>query len=126
MLAAQLLSAAGCRCRTRPGPVDADRTGQGNALQTRADGGTLLVSGAAHRVPWARHAQAAVLSLADGRLALLDLRGAPGVTLQPHANPAGLPSDTLVMTDVRCIAVAAHRQPWRSRCGRWARPRAAR
>lgn len=114
MLAAQLLSQAGLPVPDpAEGPLTLIEQGQGNALQVRVDGGTLVVSGAAHRVPWARHAQAAVLSLADGRLTLLDLRGAPGVTLQPHANPAGLPSDTLVMTDARCTAVAAHGQPWR-------------
>jgi len=114
MLAAQLLSHAGLPVPDpAEGPLTLIEQGQGNALQARADGNALFVSGAAHRVPWARHAQAAVLSMTDGRLALLDLRGTPGVTLQPHANPAGLPSDTLVMTDARCIAVAAHGQPWR-------------
>jgi acyl-CoA dehydrogenase len=112
MVAAQLLSAPACRCPD--GPVDADRTrpGQRTADPCADGGGAAFVSGTAHGVPWARHAQAAVLSLADGRLALLDLRGAPGVTVQPHADTAGLPADTLVLADARCVAaVAAHPLP---------------
>jgi acyl-CoA dehydrogenase len=109
MVAAQLLSQAGLP--VPDGPLTLIEQGQGNTLQAAGDGAVVHVSGTAHRVPWARHAQGAVLSLRDGRLALLDLRGGPGVTLQPHANHAGLPADTLVFSHARCVAVARNPTP---------------
>lgn len=89
MVAAQLLSLAGLPIPD--GPLTLVEQGQGNDL--RVDGNRL--SGTAHRVPWARHAVAVLASLTDGRIALLALRGAPGVTIEPASNHAGLPSDTL-------------------------------
>lgn len=109
MVAAQLLSVAGLP--VPDGPLTLLEQGQGNELTVRDHGGALFVSGTAHGVPWARHAVAAVLSLRDGRLALLDLRGAAAVTVQPHVDTAGLPSDTLVLVDARCVAAAPHPLP---------------
>lgn len=109
MVAAQLLSLAGLP--VPDGPLTLIEQGQGNTLQARGDGAVVHLGGSAHRVPWARHAQAAVVSLRDGRLALADLRGGPGVTLQPQANHAGLPADTLVFNNARCVAVAANPLP---------------
>ena len=105
MVAAMLASLAGFDIP--PGPLTLIEQGQGNALQV--DGHTL--SGTAHAVPWARHASAALVSLADGRLALLPLQGANCVTLQPHGNHAGLPSDTLVLQRAEFTAVAANPLP---------------
>ncbi|MEN9631127.1 MAG: hypothetical protein RJA10_4355 [Pseudomonadota bacterium] len=112
MVAAQLLSQAGLP--VPDGPLTLIEQGQGNTLQAAGDGAVVQVSGAAHRVPWARHAQGAVLSLRDGRLALLDLRDmtqGPAVTLQPHANHAGLSADTVVFNQARCVAVARNPTP---------------
>ncbi len=104
MVAAQLASLAGFPIPD--GPLTLIEQGQGNQL-TVADGdGLATLSGTAHAVPWARHAKAALVSLQDGRVALLDLQGAPGVQVQPHANHAGLPSDTLVLQQARLQAVA--------------------
>ena len=106
MVAAQLASLAGFPIPD--GPLTLIEQGQGNQL-TAADGdGLATISGTAHAVPWARHAKAALVSLKDGRVALLDLQGAPGVQVQPHANHAGLPSDTLVLQQARLQAVAAN------------------
>ncbi len=91
------------------GPLTLIEQGQGNQLRVEPAGGPAdapTLSGTAHAVPWARHASAALVSLADGRLALLPLRGAAGVTLQPQVNHAGLPSDTLVLQQARLQAVA--------------------
>jgi acyl-CoA dehydrogenase len=104
MVAAQLAALAGFELPD--GPVTLIEQGCGNALQV--DG--TKVSGTAHAVPWARHATAALVSLADGRVAWLDLRG-PGVQIDPHANTAGLPSDTLQLTGARLTAIAANPLP---------------
>ena len=116
MVAAWLASLAGFELPDlAAGPLTLIEQGQGNQLQLGGGGDHLHLSGTAHAVPWARHAQAALVSLADGRLAWLDLRAAPGVTVQTHANHAGLPSDTLVLQQARLRAVApnplALRQP---------------
>lgn len=55
------------------------------------------LSGMAHHVAWARHAQAVLVALADGRVAWLALQGQAGVSVQPWLNHAGLPADTLVL-----------------------------
>ena len=88
------------------GPLTLIEQGQGNQLQVGGTADAPTLSGTAHAVPWARHASAALVSLADGRLALLGLQGAVGVTLQPQVNHAGLPSDTLVLQQARLQAVA--------------------
>ena len=115
MVAAQLLSQAGLP--VPDGPLTLIEQGRGNTLQAREDGAARVLSGVAHGVPWARHAHGAVVSLGaagrvgSGRLALLDLRAGSAVTLQPHANAAGLPSDTLVLHEARCTAVAPNPLP---------------
>ncbi len=109
MVAAQLASLAGFDIPD--GPLTLIEQGQGNQLQLHGSGADATLSGTAHAVPWARHAKAALVSLADGRLALLDLAAAPGVQVQPHANHAGLPSDTLVLQQARLQAVAASPLP---------------
>lgn len=106
MVAAQLASLAGFAIPD--GPLTLIEQGEGNQLAVSNGDGLVTLTGTAHAVPWARHAKAALVSLADGRLALLDLRGAPGVLVQPHANHAGLPSDTLVLQQARLQAVASN------------------
>lgn len=114
MIAAQLLSQAGLAVPDlADGPLTLVEQGCANALQVHDDGAAVRISGVVHGVPWARHAQAALVSLAGapGRLALLDLRRGAGVTLQPHSNTAGLASDSLQLDQVRCTAVAANPLP---------------
>ncbi|HOB93318.1 MAG TPA: acyl-CoA dehydrogenase family protein [Aquabacterium sp.] len=108
MVAAQLASLAGFALPD--GPLTLIEQGEGNAFTVSGSGADATVTGTAHHVPWARHASAALVSLADGRLALLDLKAA-GVTVQPHANHAGLPSDTLVLDRARLQAMAANPLP---------------
>ena len=72
MVAAQLASLAGFELPE--GPLTLIEQGQGNTLQVDGPAAAPTLSGIAHHVPWARHASAALVSLADGRLALLDLR----------------------------------------------------
>lgn len=94
LVAAQLATLAGLPLPDpAAGPLTLLEQGRGNTL--RLDDGGATLSGTAHRVPWARHAQAALVALADGRLAWLDLADAPGLRLQPQADLAGLPADTL-------------------------------
>lgn len=112
LVAAQLLSQAGLDLPDlSAAPLTLLEQSRCEALHARADGDRVRLSGIAHRVPWARHAQAVVVSLRDGRLALLPLQGCPGVTVQAAADLAGMPSDTLLLHDACCTAVAAHRLP---------------
>jgi acyl-CoA dehydrogenase len=114
LVAAQLASLAGFELQdVMPGPMTLIEQGQGNQLQAEGLAGALTLSGVAHSVPWARHAEAALVSLADGRLALLGLRHNPGVTVLPHINHAGLPSDTLQLSQARVMAVADSPLPLR-------------
>jgi acyl-CoA dehydrogenase len=111
MVAAMLGSMAGIDLPDlAAGPLTLIEQGQGNTLQLGGPADAPTLSGTAHAVPWARHASAALVSLADGRLALLALQGASGatgVTVQPAVNHAGLPSDTLLLQQARLQAVAA-------------------
>lgn len=111
LVAAQLASLAGFDLPE--GPMTLIEQGQGNQLQAEGRAGALTLSGVAHAVPWARHAEAALVSLADGRLALLGLRGKPGVAVSHHANHAGLPSDSLQLQQARVMAVADNPLPLR-------------
>lgn len=99
MLASLLLSAAGLALPE--GPLTLIEQGEGNDVQ--CDGEAL--TGTAHRVPWARHAAAAAVSLADGRIACVALRSA-GVQVQPHANTAKWPADSVHFERVRCAGIA--------------------
>ena len=110
MIAAQLLSQAGLDLPDlAEGPLTLLEQGCGNTLRLLEAGGVLRLSGVVHHVPWARHAQAAAVSLAGtpGRVAWLDLRGNQGVHIEPLSNSAGLPSDTLRLDEARCRAVGA-------------------
>lgn len=109
MVAAQLASMAGFTLTD--GPLTLIEQGQGNVLTLESSGQGLTLSGTAHAVPWARHADAALLSLADNRLAWLPLRGAEGITIEPHGNHAGLPSDTLRLNGARLTAIAGNPLP---------------
>lgn len=115
MLAAQLLSRAGFDLAELADPHDGPLTlveqSRCGALHARPDGAAVCLSGVAHRVPWARHAQAAAVSLTDGRIALLRLGQRDEVTVQAYADMAGMPSDTLLLHEARCELVAAHGLP---------------
>ena len=93
------------------GPLTLIEQGQGNRLTLSGSADKPTLSGIAHAVPWARHADAAVVSLADGRVAWLPLQGASGVSVQPHTNIAGLPSDTLMFDQAALTAIAANPLP---------------
>jgi len=114
MIATQLAALAGFDLRPLAGaPLTLIEQGCGNALEVGGSPDAPTLSGTAHAVPWARHAAAALVSLADGRLALLALQGAAGITLQPRSNHAGLPSDSLQLDRARLQAVAANPLPLR-------------
>lgn len=106
MVAAQLASLAGLDIPT--GPLTLIEQGQRNTLHLSVSDGCTTVSGTAHAVPWARHAEAALVSLADGRVAWLKLQQQPGLQLEPHTNAAGLPSDSLLLHQVPLQALAPH------------------
>ncbi|MBI5258061.1 MAG: acyl-CoA/acyl-ACP dehydrogenase [Burkholderiales bacterium] len=113
MVAALLASRAGFDLP--PGPLTLIEQGQGNTITIAREAtgldGTLALDGLADGVPWARHASAALVSLADGRIALLPLQGQRGVSLQPRSNLAGLPADSLRLQGARVAAVAPNPLP---------------
>ncbi len=104
MVAAFLASLAGIDMPE--GPLTLIEQGCGSNLLADGAADAPRLSGVAHAVPWARHATAALVSLADGRLARLDLQGAAGVRIQPQANHAGLPADSVLLDQARLQAVA--------------------
>jgi acyl-CoA dehydrogenase len=106
MVGALLLSTAGLP--VPEGPIALIEQGQGNDLRANGAGSALKLTGTAAHVAWARHASTALVSLADGHLALLDLRAARGVACSEGLDPARLPSDTLRFDDAPCITQAAH------------------
>jgi acyl-CoA dehydrogenase len=106
MVAGLLASIAGLE--VPQGPLTLIEQGQGNRFEVGGSAAAPTLSGVAHAVPWARHSRAALVSLTDGRLARLDLRDNPGVTVHPHVNHAGLPSDSLILRDARCAAAKRH------------------
>lgn len=105
MVAALLGSLAGFELPD--GPLTVLEQGRCPGLQLGGSTAAPRLNGTAHGVPWARHARAAVVSLADGRLALLPLSG-PDVRVTAHANVAGLPHDTLQLSNAPLAALAAN------------------
>jgi acyl-CoA dehydrogenase len=106
MVGAMLLSAAGLA--VPEGPIALIEQGQGNDLSASGSGTSLQLHGTVPHVAWARHARTAVVSLADGRLALVELRPTSGVACEPQADHAGMPSDTLRLAGTAPIAQAAN------------------
>lgn len=106
LVAGQLLSAAGLA--VPDGPLTLLEAGRCPGLQVAGSAARPVFNGTVHRVPWARHAQAAAVALPDGRIALLPLQGAAGVAVRPQTNAAGLPSDTLVLDAATAEAAAPH------------------
>lgn len=111
MVAAMLGSMAGFALPA--GPLTLIEQGLGNTLQAEDSAGALLLSGEAWHVPWARHAGAALVSLGDGRLALLTLQGNNAISVLPHVNHAGLPSDVVRLDRARATAIAPNPLPLR-------------
>lgn len=106
MVGALLLSAAGIE--VPDGPIALIEQGCGNTLRSGGSGAALRIDGTAPHVAWARHAPTALLSLRNGRLALLDLRQRAAVLCEPALDPARMPSDTLLFKGVACTAQAAN------------------
>ena len=107
MVAAMLASMAGLDLpNLSNGPLTLIEQGHGNALQLGGTAAAPTLSGTAFGVPWARHARAALVSMADGCVALLPLTDAPGVVITPHTNAAGLPSDSLQLDGAALTALA--------------------
>jgi acyl-CoA dehydrogenase len=93
------------------GPLALIEQGQGNELRATGADGALTLTGTVHQVAWARHARTAVVSLSDGRLALIDLRTSGRVECNEQLDAARLPSDTLRIDAAPCIAQAAQAYP---------------
>jgi acyl-CoA dehydrogenase len=103
MVAALLLSMAGVA--VPEGPLALIEQGRGNDLTAQGSGAAVRLHGRAVHVAWARHAHAALVSLSDGRLALVDLRR-PSVSCDERTDHAGMPADTLRFDGAACLALA--------------------
>ncbi len=109
MVGSLLLSMAGA---TLPdGPIALVEQAQGTTLQRSGSGSATRLTGEAHRIAWARHAGHALVSLADGDLALIDLRAGGAVAIRPDVNAARLPSDTVVLDGAPCVALVRNPLP---------------
>ena len=126
MVAAQLLSAAGLP--VPQGPLTLIEAARCPGLQVGGTAAQPVLTGTAHRVPWARHAVAAAVALPGGIIALVPLRsaaGAAGATgaagaavaagsvargldIRLQTNHAGLPSDTVVFDRAEAQAAGPH------------------
>jgi len=103
MIAALLVSAAGLQ--VPEGPIALIEQGLGNDLQVAGATAAPALQGTAPHVAWARHARTALVALADGRLALVDLRGR-GIACDEGLDPARMPSDSLRFDGAACMALA--------------------
>jgi acyl-CoA dehydrogenase len=105
MVAALLLSSAGLP--VPDGPLTVIDQAAGGLTATGASDAPHL-SGPVLHLPWGRHAVAAAVALADGRIALLPLGDAKGVVCEPHTNVAGLAADVLHLDGAGCTHAAPH------------------
>lgn len=109
MIGALLLSMAGMD--VPDGPITVIEQGFDNTLAASGSGAQTQLSGGAHRVPWARHCRWAVVSLAAGGIALVDLNDAASVKRVERDNHAKIPADSLVLEGTRVAAHAANPLP---------------
>ena len=104
MIGALLLSMAGLE--VPDGPIALLEQGADNDVTASGDGSALRLRGHAPHVAWARHAHALLVSLADGRVALVDLRERRALELEPRNDHAMMPADTLRFDGTPCAAHA--------------------
>ena len=109
MVASLLLAMAGAEIPE--GPLTLVEQGHGNQLATSGAGTALRLAGSATRVPWARHAQAALVSLRDGNLALVDLRDTATASIAPGHDLARVPADTVAFDGARALCVVPNPVP---------------
>lgn len=101
-----LLSAAGLGARTEP--VALIEQHLADSLEVRPNGSELRFDGRASRTAWARHCRWAVVSTAQGRIALVDLQRAACIKVEAHSSHARIPSDTVVIEGAVSEAHAAN------------------
>ena len=104
MIAGLLLSMAGMEVPEEP--VAIIEQGLDNTIAVAGAGAARTLNGSANRVAWARHCRWALVSLATGELALIDLHDSTSVAISPGLNHARLPADGLRLSDARCVALA--------------------
>lgn len=109
LIAGQLLSMAGIA--VPEGPIALIEQGHDAELQLSGEGAAARLSGQARRVAWARHCGHAVISFADGRIALLALHQGEAVRCDPGLNHARLPADQLAFAGAAVAALAASPLP---------------
>jgi acyl-CoA dehydrogenase len=109
MIAAQLLSMAGLEIPD--GPMTLIEHASAPLLRVETVGANTVLHGTVHRVPFARHCRWAVISLASGQIALLDLTARAGLRLIPANDPAGMPIDSLELDGLKVTATAANPLP---------------
>lgn len=103
MVGLTLMVGAGLPPPSGPGTV-VERTAL-NSVSTTGSVNAMHISGQLRNVPWARHAQWLLVELADQRLAVIDMTVKSGIDIQPGANAAGLPADTVRLEHVAVLHV---------------------
>ena len=93
------------------GPLTLIEQGHFNSVLGANAGDAVVLQGSASRVPWARHARAALVSMLDGRLLLVDLRDAATVCIAPANDLARLSADTVTFAGARAMAVFPNPMP---------------
>ena len=107
MIAAQLLSLAGLDIPE--GPITIIEAGRDTTVAAAGTG--LRLTGSCVRVAWAGSCRWALVSLAEGRIALVDLHQPGAVHITPRVNTASEPSGDLRFEGAPCVAHAPNPLP---------------
>jgi acyl-CoA dehydrogenase len=103
MIATLLLSLAGIDLPD--GPVALIEEGTLNRIALREAAGGSRLHGQAQRVAWAGHCRWALVALAGGRLAVIDLSDIATARLTRRSDHAGEPCDTVDLEAAPCLAL---------------------
>ncbi|MCX7274102.1 MAG: acyl-CoA dehydrogenase [Burkholderiales bacterium] len=103
MIATLLLSLAGIDLPD--GPVALIEEGTLNRIALREAAGGSRLHGQAQRVAWAGHCRWALVALAGGRLAVIDLTDTATARLTRRSDHAGEPCDTVDLDAAPCLAL---------------------
>ncbi len=107
MIAAQLLSLAGLD--VPEGPITIIEAGRDTIAAAAGTG--LRLTGSSVRVAWAGSCRWVLVSLTDGRIALVDLHQPGTVHITPRVNTAGEPSGDVRFEGAACLAHAPNPLP---------------
>lgn len=103
MAGAAVLERNGIEVPSGPGSVA--EQGPMNSLVLSPAEGCGVISGSLKTVPWGRHVSWLLVSLPQGRMALLDMTKRDGVEIGFRNDVAGMPNDTVTFHEVQPVAI---------------------